>query len=171
MRKINNSAIMNKSAGNPATTHTHNRYHQLKMKNLKLIFTLSLICYSVIGFSQIGQLIENKALKFTIEQEKDTIEFIIVDTLLEEKKPIFLWCQGSLPVPLFCEIENYGYYFFGGGVSNFDYAQIANDYHLVIISMPKTPILAKKENLNNSYQYIPNPNEPRKFSTAYIKAN
>ena len=25
MRKINNSAIMNKSAENPATTHTHNR--------------------------------------------------------------------------------------------------------------------------------------------------
>ncbi len=25
MRKLNNSAIMNKSAENPATTHTHNR--------------------------------------------------------------------------------------------------------------------------------------------------
>ena len=25
MRNINNSAIMNKSAENPATTHTHNR--------------------------------------------------------------------------------------------------------------------------------------------------
>ncbi len=24
MRKINNGTIMNKSAGNPATTHTHN---------------------------------------------------------------------------------------------------------------------------------------------------
>ena len=28
MRKINNSAIMNKSAENPATTHTHNRWAQ-----------------------------------------------------------------------------------------------------------------------------------------------
>ena len=29
MDKINNSAIMNKIAGNPATTHTHNRWQQL----------------------------------------------------------------------------------------------------------------------------------------------
>jgi len=28
MRKIDNSAIMNKSAKNPATTYTHNRYLQ-----------------------------------------------------------------------------------------------------------------------------------------------
>lgn len=139
------------------------------MKNL--VYILILICYSTIGFCQNGELIENKALKFSIEQEKDTIDFIIVDTLLEEWKPIFLWCQGSLPVPLFCEIENYGNYFFGGGVSNFNYLEIVKNYHLVIISMPKTPILAKKENLNNSYQYIPNSDEPRKFSNAYIKAD
>ncbi len=30
MSKINNSAIMNKSAGNPATTHTHNRWQPCK---------------------------------------------------------------------------------------------------------------------------------------------
>ena len=30
MNKINNSAIMNKSAENPATTHTHNRWASLK---------------------------------------------------------------------------------------------------------------------------------------------
>ena len=30
MRKINNSVIMNKSAGNPATTYTHNRCAQCK---------------------------------------------------------------------------------------------------------------------------------------------
>ena len=29
MNKINNSTIMNKSAENPATTHTYNRYGQL----------------------------------------------------------------------------------------------------------------------------------------------
>jgi len=106
-----------------------------------------------------------------MEQETDTIEFIIVDTLIEDRKPIFLWCQGSLPVPLFCEVENYGNYFFGGGVSNFDYSEIVKKYHLVIISMPKTPVLAKKENLNNSFQYIPNPNEPQRFSDEYIKAD
>lgn len=137
----------------------------------KSILIFSLLFCSVNGFGQSGELIENKAINFSIEQEKDTIEFIIVDTLLEEKKPVFLWCQGSLPVPLFCEIENFGYYFFGGGVSNFNYQEIANQYHLVIISMPKTPILARKENLNSGFQYIPNPEEPNQFLTEYIEAD
>ena len=33
MNKINNSAIMNKGAGNPATTHTRNRCGTLKQDN------------------------------------------------------------------------------------------------------------------------------------------
>lgn len=137
----------------------------------KLIVILTLLYCSANSFGQNGQLIENKAIKFSIQQEVDTIDFIIIDTLLNKKKPIFLWCQGSLPVPLFCEIENYGNYFFGGGVSNFEYQEIAKQYHIVIISMPKTPILARKENLNSGFQYIPNPEEPNKFSIDYIKAD
>lgn len=129
-----------------------------------------LICTTT-SFGQNGQLIENKAIKFSVELKKDLVEFVVVDTLLSKKKPVFLWCQGSLPVPLFCEIDNYGYYFFGGGVSNFNYKEIIARYHLVIISMPKTPLIAKKENLNTGFQYIPNPHEPNKFSKEYIDAD
>ncbi len=137
----------------------------------KQILILTLIFYSVISYCQNGELLEDKVIKFSIEQETDIIDFIIVDTLLETKKPIFLWCQGSLPVPLFCEIENYGNYFFGGGVSNFNYTEIAKEYHLVIISMPKTPIIGKKENLNAGFQYVPNPEKPRSFLREYIEAD
>ena len=35
MNKINNGAIMNKSAENPATTHTHNRYKQAKKTSIE----------------------------------------------------------------------------------------------------------------------------------------
>ena len=35
MSKINNSAIMNKSVENPATTHTHNRWAQLHRQGTK----------------------------------------------------------------------------------------------------------------------------------------
>lgn len=129
-----------------------------------------LIC-AANSFGQKGQLIENKAIKFSIEHKKDSVEFIVVDTILSKKKPIFLWCQGSLPVPLFCEIENYGNYFFGGGVSNFNYKEISAKYHLVIISMPKTPVVAKKEHLNAGFQYIPNPEEPHKFLKEYVDAD
>jgi pimeloyl-ACP methyl ester carboxylesterase len=139
------------------------------MKKLKCILII-VICAAK-SFGQTGQLIENKAIKFSVELKKDLVEFIVVDTLLSKKKPIFLWCQGSLPVPLFCEIENYGNYFFGGGVSNFNYKEISAKYHLVIISMPKTPLVGKKEHLNSGFQYIPNPEEPLKFSKEYIDAD
>ncbi len=139
------------------------------MKNITIAFILQLICLQ--SFSQKGTVIENKAILFSIEQKRDTIDFIVVDTVLNEKKPIFLWCQGSLPVPLFCEVEGYGYYFIGGGISNFDERKIIKNYHLVIISMPKTPVLAKKENLNSGFQYIPNSENQNKYLDAYVKAD
>ena len=139
---------------------------------MKTITTIILILVLVnLSFSQMGTVIENKVTLFSLEQEKDTIDFIVVDTLLNEKKPIFLWCQGSLPIPIFCEIKNYGYYFIGGGVSNFDYKEITKAFHLVIISMPKTPILAKKENLNKSYEYVLNIEVPHQYLEEYIEAN
>lgn len=147
----------------------HTTEAAIKMKKAAVL-TLLMFCYSFC-FCQNGELIENKVLKFTLEQESDTIEFVVVDTTLNKKKPVFIWCQGSLPVPLFCEMEDYGYYFFGGGIVNFNYHEIVKDYHLVIVSMPETPIIAGKENLNSRYEYIPNPSEPNKFSDAYIEAD
>lgn len=144
----------------------------LSQTSMKKIAILTLVIFwCSFGFGQEGRVIENVATMFSLEQENDTIEFLVVDAVLNKRKPVFLWCQGSLPVPLFCETENYGYYFFGGGISNFDYKDIVKDYHLVVISMPKTPVLARKENLNANYEYIPNPKEPKQFLKEYIEAN
>lgn len=136
----------------------------------KVTLLLLFLCPHMI-WGQSYDVIEHKVTKFSIEQLNDTIEFIVVDTALTESKPVFLWCQGSLPVPLFCEVAPYGNYFFGGGVSNFDYNKIAKSYHLVIISMPKTPLMANKEHLNKQYQYIPDPKFQYEFSSDYIKAD
>ncbi len=138
------------------------------MKNMPLFFFL---LFSTLVQSQEELLIENKAIRFQIQTKQDRIQFIVVDTLLEEKKPIFLWCQGSLPIPLFCEIDGHGTFFFGGGISNFDYKKIVAEYHLVIISMPYTPLLGRKENLNKHYQYVPNKQYPKTFSSSYIAAD
>jgi len=117
------------------------------------------------------KILEDQVIAFHLATEIDTIEFVIQGKELNDKKPIFLWCQGSLPTPLFCEIEGQGNYFFGGGVSNFDYKKIAKDYHLVIISMPYTPLIGKKENLNSRFQYIPNMDEPNSFDEDYVNAD
>lgn len=133
------------------------------MRIFLIIITILLnITYS---FGQKGKLIEKKAFHFSLFQKKDTIDFIVVDTVLSKKKPIFLWCQGSLPVPLFFEYENPNtqrseYIFQAGGIANFDYKRISQAYHLVVISMPKTPVLVSKEHLNNRYCYIPDKEKP-----------
>lgn len=139
------------------------------LKRFFFVLATYIVAFGCMG--QRGERIEQIALHFSLEQENDTIDFIVVDTLLDKKKPVFLWCQGSLPVPLICEIEGYGNYFFGGGASNFDISEIRKDYHLVVISMPKTPVIAKKENLNSSFQFIPNPEKPKEFSNEYLRAD
>jgi len=139
------------------------------MKKISYLFLI--LNLSFIGHSQTDKEITRLVTPFKIEQVNDTIDFIVVDSMINIKKPIFLWCQGSLPMPLYGEVEGYGYYFFGGGITSFDYRKIVKNYHLIVISMPKTPLIVKKENLNTLYQYVPNGDKPNEFSSDYIEAN
>lgn len=137
-------------------------------KHLLTLFFLTLIYTAQ---SQEGQLLQHQALLFQIPLGSDQVEFVVVDTVLTQKKPVFLWCQGSLPVPLFCEIDPQGYFFFGGGITNFDYKKIRERYHLVIISMPKTPVMGSKNHLNARYQYIPDSSQPYTFAPEYVESD
>ncbi len=125
------------------------------------------------AFSQEGQIIQEKATLFQLQNGEDTIEFIVVDTELNQRKPIFLWCQGSLPQPLFGEIfgrdGEWVYYFQGGGIANFNYSKIIENYHLVVISMPHTPTVVSKENLSKQFLYVPDLTKPRELSKKYIE--
>jgi pimeloyl-ACP methyl ester carboxylesterase len=139
---------------------------------MKKIITATLLFLHTIGvFSQQGKIVQHQATLFEIKQKTDTISFIVMDTLLTEKKPIFLWCQGSLPIPLFCEFEEDKFFLFGGGIANFDYKAIAKKYHLVIISMPKTPVFGQRAHLNAQYQYVPDIQKPNEFLSTYIEAD
>lgn len=126
-------------------------------------------------FCQEGRVIHEKATLFQLKRDRDTIEFIVVDTVLNEKKPIFLWCQGSLPQPLFGEIDNHSseqtYYFQGGGIANFNYSKIVESYHLVIVSMPKTPVTVSKEHLNEQFLFVPDLDNPKALLKEYIESD
>ncbi|BDC99476.1 hypothetical protein [Persicobacter psychrovividus] len=139
-----------------------------------ILLILFLLSFNL-TFAQKGKVIQEKATLFQLEGDTDTIEFIVVDTILDKKKPIFLWCQGSLPQPLFGEMlgrENeWKYYFQGGGIANFDYAKIVEDYHLVVISMPHTPVVVSRANLNQQFLYVPDPNKPSALSEQFIEAD
>jgi pimeloyl-ACP methyl ester carboxylesterase len=137
----------------------------------KLQKTIILLFLVQISLGQNQKTINNQAIQFSLKQKKDTIDFILVDTKTDVKKPIFLFCQGSLPMPLFVKPEKEEIWMIGGGITNFDLNEIKKNYHLIVISMPKTPVIANEKNLNKSYCYIPNPNEPEKFDKEYVKSD
>ncbi|MDP3680673.1 MAG: hypothetical protein Q8R22_07560 [Flavobacterium sp.] len=138
------------------------------MKNTSTIVLLFLV---QISFGQSLNIINNQAIQFSLKQKKDTIDFILIDTKLDEIKPIFLFCQGSLPLPLFVKPEKEKMWMIGGGITNFDLKEIKKNYHLIVISMPKTPVIVNEKNLNKSYCYIPNPKEPNEFDKDYVKSD
>lgn len=106
---------------------------------------------------------------FSISTKKDTIDFIIAETDFLEKKPILLFCQGSQPVPLFIELENEEIW--NTCFNNFDISQLKKDYHLVCISMPKTPLIAKQNQLNTSFAFITNSSNPNSFLKDFFRAD
>jgi dienelactone hydrolase len=142
--------------------------HKLTMKH---IITSVLIFYSLLIFGQKRETIIKEFTHFQISESSDNIDFIIADTSFNQKKPVFLFCQGSLPIPLFIDFEQGGIDNVGGGIRNFDLTAIKKNYYLVVISMPKTPLLVDYKHVNNSYSYIPDTLKKDEFDPEFYKAD
>lgn len=138
---------------------------------MKSTITIILLFIVQIIFGQNLNVINNQAIQFSLKQKNDTIDFIVIDTKLDRVKPIFLFCQGSLPLPLFVKTAKEKIWMIGGGITNFDLDEIKKNYHLIVISMPKTPVIVDEKNLNESYCYIPNAEKPDEFDADYVKSD
>jgi len=81
------------------------------------VFIIFLLCVGPI-FTSYAQsdIINDQATLFRVPNSKDTIDFIVINTNLSEKKPLLLWCQGSLPYPLFLRSDAGEVYLMGGGI-------------------------------------------------------
>lgn len=119
-----------------------------------LLIFLFLLIFGV-SKAQKTTVINQQSTSFQLIGKKDTIDFIVYDTILQEKKPIFLWCQGSLPYPIYIR-SNKAMYLIGGGITNFDISHITKHYHLVVISMPQTPLIVEENQVNDAYWYYGN---------------
>lgn len=138
---------------------------------MKKFLSLIYVLLFQFSFAQNGEIINKEAIHFSLKKDKDVIDFIVIDTVLATKKPVFLFCQGSLPLPLFVKSDHEPTWMIGGGVTNFDIEKIKKYYHLVVISMPKTPVIVDEKHLNKSYCYIPNPDKPEEFDREYELAD
>lgn len=122
-----------------------------EMFNLKYLIFILFLSLIHLGFSQ-NRVENTDFISFTIDEENDNIDFVIADTVLNIKKPLLLFCQGSLPVPLFMDV---GYNrIIPMSLSNFDLVEMKKYYHVVVISMPKTPMIVHYKNLSDQYFYV-----------------
>ncbi len=97
--------------------------------------------------------------------KSDTVDILIKSKKDEDQKPkpLFLFCQGSLPQPLIKYDEN-GMF----GVFPFNPDSLIIDYHLAIVGKPYTPLIAHTKTLQHDFTYA---DSTRKFSPQYSEKN
>lgn len=81
----------------------------------------------------------------------DPVDIIVISKPGEEKtaKPIFLFCQGSLPQPV-VKYDETGLY----GTLPFDETAFLDNYHIVIIGKPFIPIISNVNKLGKNYMFL-----------------
>jgi len=136
------------------------------MKKIQLLIYLIV---SISCFSQRKNNITNDYSHFQLTLKKDTIDFVVADTNFNIKKPILLYCQGSQPVPLFFEFPEQG--IIPVSLNNFDVDEMKKNYHIVVISMPKTPVIVGLNHLNKSYNYVLDTAKENSYSPDFIRAD
>lgn len=141
------------------------------MSKLFLILLLSSTFYSQ---SQEITITDFEVKHIALLFEKDTVNVIIKSKKGEElkPKPIFLFCQGSLPIPLLKYDEKSKF-----GITPFTSDLICEDYHLVMIGKPNIPLLANVKNLEKNSTFMdgkgkfPKEYSNRNYLDYYVKRN
>ncbi len=130
-------------------------------KNIFIFFLLTVS--KVFGQTETAQDFGFRHLVF--KYKSDSIDVLIKSKKGEENmpKPIFFFCQGSLPIPLII-YEGKDVY----GTFPFNPDSLSNYYHLVIISKPYIPLIADVRILKSDFTYV---DSTGKFPKEYIERN
>lgn len=134
---------------------------------MRILISLAFI-FCTTFFSYSRGVKDVNARLFSIVEKGDTIQFLKTDSCIIQKKPTIIFCQGSLPIPM---IIDDGTSKFIPALNNFDYQKISEKYNIILISMPHTPPVAVKEQLNKRFQYVPDLKREYKFDSIYLQDN
>jgi hypothetical protein len=123
-----------------------------------------IILFLLISVTTFGQ---KKPEDFGYKHLTFTFKKLNVDVLIQSKKgeeniqkPLFFWCQGSMPQPLLKYDETHLY-----GTFPFDVDDFLTDYHIIIIGKPGVPVISDVKDLKKNYQYlIANDSVPKVYS-------
>jgi dienelactone hydrolase len=102
---------------------------------------------------------------FQVTYKGDPVNILVKSARGEEKiqKPLLLFCQGSLPIPLIIYDEKGGF-----GTFPFNPDSLSHDYHIAIVGKPYIPVLADIRILQNDFTYK---DSTGNFPIKYIQRN
>lgn len=133
------------------------------------------ILFSLSGYGQMN-LLETYGYKHVVVPYKnENIDVLVLSKKGEETKakPLFLFCQGSLPVPLMVYEGDQMFPSFP-----FDTKELCDQYHLAIIGKPGVPLMADVKTLQPDLSYLDSKSNlpPVKYSQNnfmeyYVKRN
>lgn len=100
----------------------------------------------------------------------DTVDILVKSQTgaSQSRRPLFLFCQGSQPIPL---IKKYKADDGREGIYNvfpFDADSLSNEFHLAIISKPYTPLISDEKTLKPDLTYV---DSTGKFPRKYLDRN
>ena len=135
---------------------------------MKNILLLILLWANSQAFAQTTRLADLCQI-FQLPDGKDTTTFIVFGSKedLKTKKPLFLFRQGSQPMPFI--VQDSGKYYVS---APFHFRDYKDEYHFVIIQKPGVRLVADVSFLNEYQQAISRANPPKKFvSDKYVANN
>jgi dienelactone hydrolase len=148
-------------------------YLKIDMKTRIIAFTLLLLSTSFFAQSKKAEDFGYRQLETTFRG--DPVVLLIRSKKGEEhkRKPLLLFCQGSLPQPLIKYTGDQCY-----AVFPFDTSIFEDAYHLVIISKPYVPTVAEASTLGPNFVYqdpitgsTPTPYSERNLLDYYVDRN
>lgn len=130
----------------------------------KLIYIYIILTFHI-GYGQSKTAQDFGFRHITYTYKTDRVDILIKSKKGEENtpKPLFFFCQGSLPIPLIIYEDKDIYSTFP-----FNTDSLSIKYHLVIISKPNVPLIAEVKTLNPNFTYV---DSSKKFPFEYIQRN
>jgi len=145
---------------------------RLKISSDKLLVAFLLLTSTV--FSQVPSASDVGCRYERLFYGKDSVDVLIYSKKGDEakQKPLFFFCQGSLPQPLIKYTPDGAI-----NVFPFDPEVLATDYHLIIAGKPGVPLVASMDELTRNYSYedaqgrIPVKYQQNNYLEYYVKRN
>jgi len=127
------------------------RILEKKQKMKQILATVIALTLTLTTFGQTKTAKDYGFTHLQFDYKSDKVDILIKSKKGEEnkRKPLFFFCQGSLPRPLIM-YDEHGLF----GVFPFNPDSLAVEYHLVIVGKPNIPLIRDSKTLNSNFCYV-----------------